>query len=544
MEGRGIPSADTANLAAGREALARGAWAEAQDRFESALTEHESAEALIGLGIAARYQLDSGPALASHEAAYRLARQRDDAPAAGRAALELVMDCLLFRGPAEARGWLERAARVLEDVPKGEEWGRLIYLQARFALAAHDPATARSLAHAGFVGARDAGAFDGAMVCLALEGLALVADGQLDEGMRRLDEATTAAVSGEIGDAGVVEVVCCNLIDACRRVRDFGRAGEWCRRVEEIAARFQDTEMFATCRTLYGEVLVWQGAWMEAERTLTAVCRDYAHVRSKSIDGLVRLAELRRRQGRLSDAAALLEEIGEPRIGAVVRAAIALDRGDAQTAADEAERFLRGVGDRDRFERVRALEVLVRARLDLGERRAAEVAVGELEQVAASVRTAPLRGAALLARGRVEAVRDPRRACAALQDAVDLFTESGVPYEAAQARLELAPVLRELGRDQAAAAAEDAARRELTALGVVVAEPRPASRVTGDLTRREHEVLRLLATGMSNEEIAAQLVLSVRTVEHHVASIYSKIGVSGRSARAAATAYALAHGLS
>jgi DNA-binding NarL/FixJ family response regulator len=105
-------------------------------------------------------------------------------------------------------------------------------------------------------------------------------------------------------------------------------------------------------------------------------------------------------------------------------------------------------------------------------------------------------------------------------------------------------VLRELGRDQAAAAAEDAARRELTALGVVVAEPRPASRVTGDLTRREHEVLRLLATGMSNEEIAAQLVLSVRTVEHHVASIYSKIGVSGRSARVAATAYALAHGLS
>jgi DNA-binding NarL/FixJ family response regulator len=63
------------------------------------------------------------------------------------------------------------------------------------------------------------------------------------------------------------------------------------------------------------------------------------------------------------------------------------------------------------------------------------------------------------------------------------------------------------------------------------------------LTRRERTVLRLLAQGHSNDEIAAELVLSVRTVESHVASIYSKIGVSGRTARAAATAYALANGL-
>ena len=71
-----------------------------------------------------------------------------------------------------------------------------------------------------------AGAFDGEMVCLALEGLAMVAAGRVDEGMRRLDEATTAAVSGEIRDARIVEVVCCHLIDACQRVRDFDRAGE------------------------------------------------------------------------------------------------------------------------------------------------------------------------------------------------------------------------------------------------------------------------------------------------------------------------------
>lgn len=528
---------------AGGEALMHGAWADARDHFQAQLAQGESAWALIGLGIAARYQFDAGVALESHEAAFRLARETGDARAAGRAALELVIDCGLFRGPAEAGGWLERATRVLDGVAPGPELGMLTYMRARFALVAHDLATARTLAREGVELARLGGSIDGEMICLALEGLALVADGSIDDGMRRLDEATTAAVSGEIADAGIVEAVCCHLIDACRRVRDFDRAGEWCRRVEEIATRFDDTEMFATCRTLYGEMLVWQGKWGEAERTLRTVCREFAHVRAKADDGLVRLAELRRRQGRPDDAAALLAEIAEPRIGAVVGAALALDRGDAHAAAAEAERFLRGVGERDRFERVRALELVVRARLALGDRADAEVAAQELEEVAAGAATKPLRAAALLARGRVEAEHDPELARASLEDAADLFAESGVRYEAAQAKLELAAILRALGREQAAGARERAGRSELAKLGVAV--PAAVARERGPelLTRREREVLALVAKGRSDDEIASELVLSIRTVEHHVASIYSKVGASGRTARAAATAYALSHGL-
>jgi DNA-binding NarL/FixJ family response regulator/tetratricopeptide (TPR) repeat protein len=528
---------------AGGEALMLGAWADAREHFEAQLAQGESAWALIGLGIAARYQFDAEVALESHEAAFRLARETGEQRAAGRAAIELVIDCGLFRGPAEARGWLERATHVLDGVAPGPELGMLTYMRARFALLTHDLATARTLAGEGVAFARLGGSIDGEMICMALEGLAMVADGSIEEGMRRLDEATTAVVSGEIGDAGIVEAVCCHLIDACRRVRDFDRAGEWCRRVEEIATRFEDAEMFATCRTLYGEVLVWQGKWGEAERTLRTVCREFAHVRAKADDGLVRLAELRRRQGRTDEAAALLAEIAEQRIGAVVGAALALDRGDAHAAAAEAERFLRGVGERDRFERVRALELVVRARLALGDRADAEVAAEELEEVAASAATKPLRAAALLARGRVHAANDPELARASLEDAADLFTDSGVRYEAAQARLELAAVLRALGQEQAAGASERAGRSELAKLGVAVpAMPAPEPG-RERLTRREREVLVLVAKGRSNDEIASELVLSVRTVEHHVASIYSKVGASGRTARAAATAYALSHGL-
>ena len=60
------------------------------------------------------------------------------------------------------------------------------------------------------------------------------------------------------------------------------------------------------------------------------------------------------------------------------------------------------------------------------------------------------------------------------------------------------------------------------------------------LTEREVEVLRLIADGISISEIAATLVLSVRTVERHVTNIYSKINARGR---ADTTAYALGHGL-
>ena len=120
----------------------------------------------------------------------------------------------------------------------------------------------------------------------------------------------------------------------------------------------------------------------------------------------------------------------------------------------------------------------------------------------------------MLARGRAE------QDLAALEDAADLFAS---PYERAEAYDEVARI--DPGRG-----AEAAAARERAKLGVERHD---------DLTKREREVLRLLAEGRSNDEIAHQLVLSVRTVEHHVASIYSKIGASGRTARAAATAYAL-----
>jgi ATP/maltotriose-dependent transcriptional regulator MalT len=533
-------SVDT-SLASGREALLRAAWTEARAQFEAALAGGESVEALEGLGVAARWQMDGAAALAAHERAYRLARDLGDEAGSARLAIELAFDCGQFRGAAETSGWLERAGHLLERLPPQPEHAVLAYFRANGALNGdHDPAAARRLAAQGVEAARAAGSLDHEMICRALEGLAFVAGGHVRDGMRRLDAAVTAAVAGEVENVRMVEVICCHLIDACQRVRDLDRAGEWCLRVEEIAERYGDTEMFATCRTHYADLLVWRGEWHEAEQTLTAACRDLGGVPRKVVDGIVRLAELRRRQGRLEQAEALLAEAETHRLSLLVRSAMQLDHGDARGAAEAAQRYLRRVGQADRFERVPALELLVRASIDFGDRSAASRAAEELEQTAAEVGTAPLRAAALLARGRLSAADAPGPARSAFEDACDLFAECGAVYEAAQARLELAGVLRALGRDADAARVETAARTALGELGVPVPKP-PVERSL--LTAREREVLRLVALGRSNDAIASELVLSVRTVERHVENIYGKIGVSGRTARAAATAWALAHGL-
>lgn len=420
----------------------------------------------------------------------------------------------------------------------------LTYIQATTALnGMHDPMTARALTAQGLAIARDIDYLPGEMLFLALEGLVLVAAGEVEEGMRHLDEATTAAMAGEVDDARFVELICCHLIDACKRVRDFDRAGEWCLRVEEIATRLEDAVIFTMCRNYYGEVLVWRGAWDEAEHALAAASRDLVNAGRDASDSLVRLAELRRRQRRFEEAEAFLAEAVDHPLASIVAAGLAVDRGDTRRGAEEAERYLRRVGKEDRLMRIPALELLVPARLALGRTREAQRAADELAAIAESVGTRPLRAAALLALGRIEASARSERAVATLEDAADLFHGSGVRAEAAIARLELAAALRVLGREEEAERAEAMASGELADLGVAAPKRAGTRRRPEVLTRRERDVLRLLAQGCSNDDIAAELVLSVRTVESHVASIYAKIGASGRSARAAATAYALANGL-
>jgi ATP/maltotriose-dependent transcriptional regulator MalT len=236
------------------------------------------------------------------------------------------------------------------------------------------------------------------------------------------------------------------------------------------------------------------------------------------------------------------------------RAALELDRGEVQAAADLAERYLRAVSTADRIERVEVLEVLVRSRIGLDDPAAAERAVEELEATAAAIPTDGFRAAAITGRAVVLHARGDLDGAAALLDEVLGLTDAaGLPHETTRVRILLGQVLLELGRLDAARREVETARAEaerLGAAGEVAAADRILAGLRGarplgdtDLTSREVEILRHIAGGASNAEIAERLFLSIRTVERHVSNIYLKIGATGPAARTTAVAHGRRAGL-
>jgi ATP/maltotriose-dependent transcriptional regulator MalT len=375
------------------------------------------------------------------------------------------------------------------------------------------------------------------------------------DGLRELDEVSAAILAGELTDRVLIALAGCYLIGACDRARDHGRAVQWCDRIKEHSRKWGLKPLFAVCRTQYASVCMWRGAWDEAERELTNACDELALCRpGMTTDGLARLGELRRRQGRLDDAASLFDRSGGHPIASLGRAAIALDRDDRQSAVELAERYLRRLPVKNRTERAAALELLIRAHAapgHHGDLDRARAALDELRSIATSANTSPLLASASLAAGLVSSATDDLASSRReLEDAVDLFEKSGAPFEAAHARVHLASVLERLGRTDAALGEIDRAREALTRLDAKVElvaanavrqrltspEPAAAPRDTSVLTARELEVLRLISGGLSNQAIAERLYISEHTVHRHVANTLSKLDVPSRSAAVAQAA--------
>jgi ATP/maltotriose-dependent transcriptional regulator MalT len=382
----------------------------------------------------------------------------------------------------------------------------------------------------------------------------LITTGRVKEGLRELDDVSTAILAGEMTDRLLIALAGCYLIGACDRARDHVRAVQWCDRIKAHSHKWGLKPLFAVCRTQYASVCMWRGSWDEAERELTNACDELAICRpGMTADGRARLGELRRRQGRLEEASTLFDRSGTHPIAALGRAAIALDRGVRQTAADLIERQLRRLPLVNRTERAAALALLVRAHTT-GERdhdlTRARTALEELRDIADAARTSPLLASASHAAGLVALLAgDADMARREIEDAVDRFDESGAPFEAACARIDLAPVMARLGRTEAALAETDRALAELTRLDAQLAissaravrerltisraSSLPASRDHAGLTPREVDVLRLISSGLSNQAIADRLHISEHTVHRHVANTLSKLDVSSRSAAVA-----------
>jgi len=536
-------------LAEGRAALRAGDAAGARRALERAGAGTQSGDVIEGLARASYLDLDFTTAIEQWKRAYSAHRRSGDHVGAVRVARTLAcMYGMVVGDWAVSSGWMARAQTLLAGTGASSEQG---WVALNLGMFEGDRTAKERYFHEALGAARRHGDTDLEFVTLAYLGASLVHDDRTEEGMVLLDEALAAVAGSEVDDFFVLEEIFCQLFSACEHAHDVTRADQWIRIGEAIAERRRLPAVSAFCRTHYGGVLTAAGRWAEADVALTQAVRLWSLGQRSGLrrGALVRLADLRVRQGRLEEAEQLLDGLNvdsDPDVAGPL-ATIHLARGATSLATDVLERALARVDPSDTAA-APLLALLVDVHLAAGRTDLGGSAAEQLAACAARHGTDYLIGMAALARGRVciaAGTGDPQ---ACLREALAGFARAQMPVELARSRLELATALLtdrpEVAMAEARAALDafarlraardaDAAAALLRSLGA-----RPASNRKGDgpLTKREAEVLELLGHGLSNPEISERLYISRKTVEHHVGNILAKLGLRSR---AEAGAYAV-----
>ena len=539
------PAADEL-LRLGREALAAAEWERARDLFEQAAELGETAEVFDGLAEALLFGGQHDRAIELKERAVAEYERRGmRAEASELARWMAFLHASVHGNVAAANGWMARAESLLEHVPECAAHGWLMLDRAPWS---SDASEREQLATTAIAIADRFGDRNLEFGAMALLGDAYVAAGRVTEGMTLLDQVMAAVAAGEVRGVGIVGEIYCRLLSACERATDVRRAEQWL----EAATHFEAWSDFVppTCRTHYGGILIALGRWQDAERELLAAVRTFeTGYWASQLFPLLRLAELRVRQGRFEEAERLLEGIDWHMSAKRSLATIALARGDLALAEDLVGLCLESTAPSDP-DRPLLVGLLVDVRLARGDLAAAEET---LDQLGDSVEDDRTRALTVLARGRVRGTRGDDQARADFQAAVELFSGLGLPLEAARARVELGRALASYAPAAAAAEARVAletfarlgATRDTDAAAALLRELGASARTFpkgyGTLTKRETEVLSLLAEGCSNAEIAERLYISRRTAEHHVAHILSKLGLRNRAEAAAYAVREQAH---
>jgi DNA-binding CsgD family transcriptional regulator len=340
--------------------------------------------------------------------------------------------------------------------------------------------------------------------------------------------------------------VYCNVIAACQELGDLRRAGEWTEALRGWCESQPASVFPGLCRVHRAEVLRLRGAWEEAEREALQASEDLLEAMPAfASEALYQLGEVQRQRGELDAAELTFRRAGdlgrEPQPGlALVR----LARGNADAAAASVRSRL--ALESNRLTRARLLSAQVEIAIAVADLPAAAGAAEELAAVAREYGSLALEAAAAFARGRVElAAGQAPAALALLHRAWELWKAADCPFEAAETRRAMGLACRETGDADGAELALSSALAVFEQLGAKAETRRTAEQLSrrpavAGLTPREVEVLRLVAAGKSNREIAADLYLSVKTVARHLSNIFCKIDVSSRTA---AAAFAYDHGL-
>jgi DNA-binding CsgD family transcriptional regulator len=488
--------------------------------------------------------------LAALERLYQAHVDAGECARAARQAFWLGFRLLSLGEVGRASGWLSRGQRLLERVGRDcAERGYLRLPDAARHLASGDyPAAAGAAAEAASIGERFA---DADLVTLArsIEGRALLRHGEVDRGLALLDEAMVAVRSDELSPL-VTGLVYCSVIASCQHVCALDRAREWTAALAEWCERQPQLVSFAgTCLVHRAEMLLLGGDWgqaaEEARRAGDRLAPGDAEARA---DVHYQQAEVHRLRGELESAEQAYRLAS--RLGREPLPGLALLR-LVQGRRDEAAGSIRRILDTTRapWRRARFLPACVEILLATGELDEAREACRELEEIAERFGTEVTGAMAAHARGATRlAAGDAQGAVEPLRHAFRVWQKVGAPYIAARIRVLLGRAYRALGDAEGAALELAAARLVFEQLGAApdlaaLDKPEgaaPGRRATHGLTPRELQVLRRVAAGRTNKEIAHELGLSERTVDRHLSNIFTKLDVSSR---AAATAFAYEHDL-
>lgn len=458
---------------------------------------------------------------------------------------------LLFnRGEhAQGGGWIARAGSLVDDygkdcaergfllIPKG-----LQHLRKGDSQAAHD-----CFNEAANIGKRFNNP-DLATLGRLGRGQALIRQDKIAEGTTLLDEAMVAVVSDDVSPI-VAGIVYCAVIETCQKIYDLQRAQEWTNALSRWCDSQPDLIPYrGQCLVRRAEILQFHGKWPDAMDAVQRACQ-LTQISSPPATGeaFYRQAELYRLQGKYSKAEEAYQQASNrgrnPQPGLALLRLAQGRLNSARTAIHYAE------GEtRDRMARSRILPAYVEIMIAAQELQTAEETAAELSDIANDIEAPFLRAIAARAQGSVHlANAKPGTALKKLRQSFELLKQIEAAYESARTQVLVGLACRKIGDEDTANMELKAALQVFEQLGATpdiskvnkLLRQRVSENPHG-LTPRELEVLRILATGRTNKDIAEDLFISERTVDRHVSNILGKLNVESR---AAATAYAYEHDL-